>query len=277
VDTDPYDRHISVVVVSPAYATDRIVFAGTLNGGVIKSVDGGQRWTQCAETRGWAIMDLGVSPDFESDHTLYAATFRQGLHRSTDGGQSWAPTSLGMGYFTELAVSPGFARDRTIFAATYDGLFKSEDAGVSWERLAPYIRYEDDRNPRVTYSSDWQSVYAPGASSWHVTSSSTPLATAEFSFVSTRLSWIGNTGPNHGMAEVYVDGELQTIVDLYSPGLKWQQVNYQSDPLSLDYHTVRILVSGNRNPLSGGHTVAIDGFDIAAVTAPGDTHGDMSR
>lgn len=265
MDTDPYDPHASVVVVSPAYAVDQTIFAGTLGGGVIKSTDGGETWVQSPGTERWAIMDLVLSPDFEHDQALYATTFRYGLHRSTDGGSSWSPTTLQTGYFTALGISPSFAEDRTILAAAYKGIFKSGDGGDSWEQLAPTIRYEDYMNPRIVYTSNWQDLYAPGASAWHVYTSTTPLAAAEFSIVSSGVSWIGTTGPNHGLAEVYIDGELQAIVDLYAPTFQWRQVLYQSEQLPLDYHTIKVVVVGSKNPLSAGYAVSVDGFDVPMV------------
>lgn len=269
MDTDPYDPHVSVVLISPAYATDQTIFAGTLAGGVIKSTDGGETWAQCAGTEHWAIMDLVLSPDFENDRTLYAATFRYGLHKSTDGGDSWTPTTLGTGYFTALAISPSFAEDRTIFAAAYTGIFKSEDGGDSWEQLTPIIRYEDDNNPRIVYDPNWHDVYAPGASTWHIYTSTTSLDTAEFSFISTDVSWIGLKGPNQGMADVYIDGEFQATVDLYAPTLQWRQVLYQSEQLPPDYHTIKVVVADSKNPLSGGHAVNVDGFDVPIVSTLG--------
>jgi photosystem II stability/assembly factor-like uncharacterized protein len=268
MNTDPYDSRVSVVAISPVYAVDQTVFAGTLGGGVIKSTDGGETWVQCPGTERWAIMDLVLSPDFEHDQALYTATFRYGLHRSTDGGNSWSPTTLETGYFTALGISPSFSEDQTIFAAAYRGIFKSEDGGDSWEQLMPTIRYEDDNNPRIIYTSNWQDLYAPGASAWHVYTSATPLDTAEFSFVSSGVSWIGTRGPNHGLAEVYVDGEFQAIVDPYAPEFHWRQVLYQLEQLPLDYHTIEVVVVGSENPLSGGHNVSIDGFDVPVVSQP---------
>ena len=63
------------------------------------------------------------------------------------------------------------------------------------------------------------------------------------------------------MAEVYIDEKLQATVDLFAPLPQFQQVLYQSPPLPLDFHTIRILVKGEKNPRSDGFFVNIDAFD----------------
>jgi photosystem II stability/assembly factor-like uncharacterized protein len=262
MNTGTCDPHVSMVHVSPSYRTDRTVFASTLNDGVIRSLDGGETWEKCPGTSGWVILDFVISPDFQMDRKIFAATFQQGMQVSGDGGNSWSQSSLETNYLTALAISPAFGRDQTVFTASYDGVFRSMDGGSSWDQLNPVFRYEDNYNQRVKYSEGWEDWWLPMASMWHFYITNNPGETAELRCIATNISWVGFRGPGQGMAEVYIDGMYSALVDLYDPVFKWQQVLYESELLDNGYHTIKIVVSENKNPMSSGHVVSVDAFNI---------------
>jgi photosystem II stability/assembly factor-like uncharacterized protein len=61
-----------------------------------------------------------------------------GLMRSSNGGRSWQQALNGLGdpYVLDLALSPAFEADSSLFAATwYHGVYRSTDAGQSWEAM----------------------------------------------------------------------------------------------------------------------------------------------
>jgi len=130
---------VSCLAISPDFARDGTLFAGTLEDGVFRSADRGQRWAAW----NFGLLDLNVlalaiSPDFARDETLFAAT-ESGLFRSTNGGRAWRE----IGFPTEwapllsLALSPGYAHEQTLFAGSEaHGLFRSRDGGATWQRLA---------------------------------------------------------------------------------------------------------------------------------------------
>ena len=65
---------VTVVALSPAYASDRTVFAGAEEGGVFKSTDGGA--SGAAMNAGLArldVRDLALSPAYATDRTIFAA------------------------------------------------------------------------------------------------------------------------------------------------------------------------------------------------------------
>ncbi|MFQ5738336.1 MAG: WD40/YVTN/BNR-like repeat-containing protein [Acidobacteriota bacterium] len=267
LDTSAFDSQIEVVAVSPDYGVDQVVFAGSLNGGVIKSLNGGQTWTQNPLTQGWAVMDLVLSPDFANDRELYVATLGHGLRKGTFAGIIWTQVPLDAVYVTRVGLSASFAQDGTLVAASYDGLFKSEDRGATWQQLYPVIRAEDTNNPRVVFSPNWQKTLIPEVSGEGFHSSSTAGATAGLDSVLSRVAWVGARGPDQGKADVYIDGVFQKTVDLYDPTLSWQRLLYISPALPVDFHTVRVVVRHEKNPLSTGYDVSVDAFDV--TTAPG--------
>ncbi len=78
-----YGGRTPVLAVSPAYAQDRTLFAGTFHDGVFRSTDGGGSWI--AANKGLlpdvTVYALAVSPAYAQDHTLFAGTYN-GVFRS---------------------------------------------------------------------------------------------------------------------------------------------------------------------------------------------------
>ena len=88
---------VLVLAMSPDFASDRTVFAGSEHAGVLKSTDGGQTWKQVnTGIYDGNVPALVVSPGFAADRTVYAGTRTQGLFRSTDGGETWVQTGQGL-------------------------------------------------------------------------------------------------------------------------------------------------------------------------------------
>ncbi len=134
---------VSALAVSPNYAEDGIVFAGTNEDGVLVSSDCGKNWVA------WnfglldlTILSLMLSPDFAADETVYAGA-ESGLFRSTNGGRAWKEVPLPFDFdaILSLAVSPRFAQDNTLFVGTENnGLLISQDRGKSWSPIPETTR-----------------------------------------------------------------------------------------------------------------------------------------
>ncbi len=137
----PYEVDVDTVAISPAYAQDRTVYAGSAAAGVFLSTDGGLHWQETGfPARGSDpdLFHLALSPDYPQDRTLFATAGRR-LHRSTDGGNTWQ--TLGRGLPTvfpisALAVSPAYSQDRTVYVGgnyLAPRIFVSTDGGESWQ------------------------------------------------------------------------------------------------------------------------------------------------
>ncbi len=123
--------------------TPTTLYAGTQYG-VFKTTDNGDHWrlTSLASTDVYALAVDPVNPS-----VIYAGTRGQGFFRSLDAGNSWAKSAdplIGDIIFYSLVVDP--SAPNVIYAggrrANVDGfgsgdwgggVFKSGDAGLTWE------------------------------------------------------------------------------------------------------------------------------------------------
>ena len=140
--TQPRTHSIAVVPKAPGGS---VVLVGTMvgwedsgdapapdNGGIFKSTDGGDTWSQI-EFRATAVKYLEATPD---GTTVYAGTAK-GLYRSSDGGAAWEKVSSGLpeGEVSGLEILPS----GDIYAAVPnnpgDALYVSKDGGATWKGL----------------------------------------------------------------------------------------------------------------------------------------------
>ncbi|MBN1311483.1 MAG: hypothetical protein JXB30_08695 [Anaerolineae bacterium] len=133
---------VSAVALSPDFEKDGIVFAATMEDGVLFSSDRGGRFT--AWNFGLLdlnIFSLAVSPNFAEDETVFVGA-QTSIFRSTNGGRAWREVDLPAGYdaVLSLVLSPDFAQDGTLLAGTeMQGLWLSADRGKSWEQLGKHL------------------------------------------------------------------------------------------------------------------------------------------
>jgi len=163
IRSGPFAGRASAVVASPTNSNKYYV-AGA-DGGVWRTLDGGQSWTPLTDDLPITAMGaLALDPN--DDNVIYAGSgeanyanhsvYGLGLYKSTDGGDSWqvlaADTFAGR-TFSRLAISP--TDSNVLFAAIGHaggfparvagkghplvngpvGIFRSIDAGVTWSHL----------------------------------------------------------------------------------------------------------------------------------------------
>jgi photosystem II stability/assembly factor-like uncharacterized protein len=133
---------VTSLVISPQYAQDSILLAGTLEDGVFRSGDRGSHWAAW----NFGLLDLNVlclaiSPQFAQDETLFAGT-ETGIFRSTNGGRAWREVNFSpdRSPVLSLALSPSYATDGILFTGTEShGLFCSNNRGRTWAHLGQKV------------------------------------------------------------------------------------------------------------------------------------------
>ncbi|MBE9071033.1 putative baseplate assembly protein [Microcystis sp. LEGE 08355] len=147
-------------IFSLLLTSDDQLFVGTVNGGVFRSVDGGESWDRLqglltiVETNPNRKLVNATLPrtsvrsiawnnhDLSKPATLFVGT-DNGIFRLTMGGRSWQPTNRGLPHYNEqtgqtsliiyaLAINPinGY-----LYAGTNLGIFASSDQGNCWRSL----------------------------------------------------------------------------------------------------------------------------------------------
>lgn len=91
----------------------------------------------------------------------------------------------------------------------------------------------------------------------------------DFKFNGTSVSWIGYRDPYSGLAQVYIDGNLQGEVDTYSANTLQQTTTWSVSGLAAGAHTLQIVAEGKQNTSSGGAWVWVDGFSVSGSSTQG--------
>ena len=69
----PSGSDVWSLAISPAYETDRTVFLGAIEGGILRSIDGGDSWHRVNEAfSNSSFRTMAISPEFDTDATVFA-------------------------------------------------------------------------------------------------------------------------------------------------------------------------------------------------------------
>lgn len=163
------------------HPTDSNIFwVGVAQGGVWKTVDHGQSWMPLTDDLPiLRISDIAVDPS--DPNTLYICVgdyaylgvgldldgrdrnthYGLGVYKTTDGGATWLPTGLSFemtqrdeSLMRRIFVDPN--NSSRLVAAGISGIWRSDDAGVSWSQIVDTLIADfemDPSNPNVLYAS----------------------------------------------------------------------------------------------------------------------------
>ena len=141
---NPGNGRVHTAAVSPLDANT--IYVGTPSGGLWRTTDGGVNWNALGQdlpTLG--ITGIALHPT--DANTLYIATgdgysrdtYALGVLKSTDGGATWNATGLDWDVHQvrttrRLVMHP--TDPDVLFCAANSGLYRTTDAGASWQRVA---------------------------------------------------------------------------------------------------------------------------------------------
>ena len=126
-------------------------------------------------------------------------------------------------------------------------------------------RYQES-DSRLAWYGYWRKLSQSGLSKGAMAYSKTGGSTLTAQFSGNGVDWIGKMGPTHGKAEVYVDGKLVKVVDLYAAQASYGRTVYSTRSLSLGTHTLVIKALGTKRSASSGVAVSVDALDIVNGT-----------
>lgn len=125
-----------------------------------------------------------------------------------------------------------------------------------------WVRYE--QNEGVVYSGAYSTnevISNRSGGTRTVTTNANTTDYAEFSFIGTRVRWVGLKDTANGIAEVLIDDVSKGNIDTYG-ATTLQAVLFSSDVLSLALHKIKVKNTNTKNASSTGNTYEIDAFDV---------------
>ncbi len=147
VEIDPRDPDVLYASSWRAERRPWTIISGAREGGVFKSIDGGDSWTELGGGLPTGAGDLFGKIDLavarSAPETVYALIEapdpEDGLYRSDDGGRSWRQISSNdrltarAFYYTNVDVDP--TDPETVWVNAHVPLFRSTDGGESWHTV----------------------------------------------------------------------------------------------------------------------------------------------
>lgn len=106
------------------------VYLGTAEGGILASDDYGKSW-RALKWLGVAVSDIAIDP--QNSANLYVATQGEGILKSTNFGVDWVSLGVNSKKIWDLKVLS--SSSAVLLAAAADGLLRSVDHGLSWEKM----------------------------------------------------------------------------------------------------------------------------------------------
>lgn len=213
-----------------------ILFAGTMNDGVLISTDGGSTWNKSENS----LPNFGVTTIFYNDNTVFAG-LRYGVYGSTDNGLTWQPYNNGISVYPSIdhLIKDG----STLFASTINGVFYSSDNGINWQgsnnnqTLDNYGIYSLVSNNNLLYAGTYGNIFISQdkGSSWESIGNGLPQR-----FISNITFINGN---------IFCTAENAGVFKLTDQG-NWIQVNKGIENLSITSMTFKdgkIVIGTDKN------------------------------
>ena len=148
---------INAIAFSPNFATDNTVYIGTDEQGVLKSINGGKsfKFLTFVQVSNFPVRvkDIIAVTRGNKRIDLFVSDWNQGVFYSQDRGQNWRLYSRGLTknkqadrnnfrrpHFNDLALVSNEQQEYTLFLCGFDGLFRSQNNGKTWQEIDAFTR-----------------------------------------------------------------------------------------------------------------------------------------
>lgn len=115
----------------------QVVYLGTSEGELLKSVDGGRAWLTSNRFGSSKIMDVIVDPS--DSRIIYVGTQKNGIFKSTNAGSTWAEVATGIKSYSGSdeyrRLLPDPATPGGLMFISKFGIIRSQDRGGNWKSI----------------------------------------------------------------------------------------------------------------------------------------------
>jgi len=210
-----------------------------------------------------ARVDWDRVPDADVDGYL--------VYRAPEGSSDFVPVTDspvdGTGY-VDGGLLPDTAYRYRVTAIDTSGNESAPSADVALRSAAGAGTYAAASSSVVLTGSSWAPDVDPttGRDEGRV---ATGPGTASLTFFESGVRWIGSTGPDGGVAQVFVDDVLVTSVDTYSAAVRRDVTLFSTSGLGAGAHTVRVAWTGDHaSAVTGTPRTSVEAFVVPDATAP---------
>ena len=266
--TDVYIEHLAI---SPNFASDQTLFAGS-GSGLYKSTNGGVGWTKLISE---SVNALALSPNYQTDGTILFSSTYSGpiykVYKSTDWGATWDDAFNGLPNITimDLAFDPAYSPSNLVIYAATDGegIFRTIDGAASWvpatagiiPQIKDLVHSPDYNNDQTLFVGSWGGgVHKSnnGGASW----------------MKSGLSnlWVEALAisPNYGSDQTLFAGADSGVYKTVNGGLSWVNkstgITNRPNPalaISPDYAVDQTVFAGSRGGYGDGVFKTTNGGD----------------
>ncbi|MEM9807183.1 MAG: glycosyl hydrolase [Cyanobacteria bacterium P01_D01_bin.56] len=151
-------RRFQSLAFSPNYGQDNTLFATILNNGVLHYSQG-KGW-QLQRFKDWErALAIAPSPSYAQDKTVFVGTQEGRVYRSQNGGKSFKKISeLGRQVGNEspfMVMSPDYSQDKTVFMTGAEGVYRTTDAGRTWQTMTSPEQVHDRLKLKLAISPNY--------------------------------------------------------------------------------------------------------------------------
>lgn len=130
-----------------------------------------------------------------------------------------------------------------------------------FEVYGPAVTTVNDTSSSISYANGtWNTFTQPGAYNNDIHNTTVNGAEAAFTFTGSYINFISKKGPGGGIFRIYIDGNLVKTFDSYSASEVFQVSAYENNSLTNGSHTIQIVNTNTKNPLSTGYYAHVDYF-----------------
>jgi fibronectin type 3 domain-containing protein len=120
----------------------------------------------------------------------------------------------------------------------------------------------ENNNSALSYRGAWTTLTGTLYSDQSITSSGSGKSSVSLTFQGSSIRVYGFKHRYHGIAEVYIDGQLVDTIDYYDQNTLFQQLMFEKHGLGDGPHTIELVRTGLNNSSSQGSAINIDYFQV---------------